>query len=152
MFEIKARLARLDRHKDGMDFTMPGFNYLGPGTPIQDHLYNAVKPTSELDREAFNHDFEYLTAQSVDDLLKADQRMITAIGHHNPIGQVINEAFNVKNFFGLNDSFLSNLSDTERELYTELYKIRNNQWYGTPYDITQTDKVISKHTPKFVTE
>lgn len=115
-------------------------------------MLNNNKPTSELDRVAFEHDFEYLTAESVDDLLKADSNMITSLGTHNPISQVVEEAFTVKNLLGMNESFLSNASDAEKELYTELVKIRRNQWYGTPYDLTNTDKVLSRFTPKFLTE
>jgi len=138
-------------HKHGIDFTLPGYNYLGPGTHIQELLINNMKPTTELDRRAFDHDFEYLTAKSEDDIISADHNMIGKLGF-DPLSDLIDTALGAKHAFGMDASFLSNISEKERELYSELYKIRNNQWYGQPYDQAYTEKIIEKHQNKYVTQ
>lgn len=38
---------------------LPGYNYAGPGTPLERHLEAGVKPTNKLDEAAMYHDIAY---------------------------------------------------------------------------------------------
>ena len=43
--------------------TVPGYNYLGPGTPVYSNVTNDLAPVSEIDRVSMVHDIEYLAVK-----------------------------------------------------------------------------------------
>jgi len=47
----------------GVDMTVPGYNYLGPGTPVYSNVTNDLAPVSEIDRVSMVHDIEYLAVK-----------------------------------------------------------------------------------------
>ena len=53
------------------NLTLPGFNYLGPGNPLDNG-----EPTNNADRIARDHDFEYSTATSPEDIRRSDRKAI----------------------------------------------------------------------------
>jgi hypothetical protein len=61
-------------------FTLPGYNYLGPGNP----LFNG-EPTSKLDKVARAHDIEYNLSRSAEDIREADLRFLSRL--HNCEGE-----------------------------------------------------------------
>ena len=63
-------------NKFGVPLHWPGFNYMGPGTPLQKHLKRGVKPSNRLDTIAMQHDLDYSKAKSLQDKWKADHTMI----------------------------------------------------------------------------
>ncbi|XP_044726757.1 uncharacterized protein LOC123290580 [Chrysoperla carnea] len=50
----------------------PGFNYLGPGNPV-----NNGQPVNSADTIAREHDIAYENSKTYDDVIKADERAIT---------------------------------------------------------------------------
>lgn len=53
------------------NFTLPGFRYLGPGNPL-----DSGTPTNKADSIARDHDFEYDSATSKEDIFKSDLKAI----------------------------------------------------------------------------
>ena len=53
------------------NLTLPGFNYLGPGNPLDNG-----EPTNNADRIARDHDIEYSTATSPEDIRRSDRKAI----------------------------------------------------------------------------
>ena len=51
----------VNRMIDNLPFPLhlPGYNYAGPGTPLERHLEVGVKPTNKLDEAAMHHDIAY---------------------------------------------------------------------------------------------
>lgn len=69
------RLAQaLHKESDAIDLTVPGFNYLGPGTKTAANILANLKPTNRLDEIALHHDLAYLTAVTPQDVENADTR------------------------------------------------------------------------------
>lgn len=54
-----------------MNLTLPGFNYLGPGNPLE-----SGTPTNKADAIARTHDYEYDAATSKEDIYKSDLKAI----------------------------------------------------------------------------
>jgi len=50
----------------------PGSVYTGPGTPIVNRILSGVRPKTEIDKIALQHDIDYLRAQNEDEMLQAD--------------------------------------------------------------------------------
>lgn len=42
------------------DLTLPGYNYLGPGTPVISNILQGKQPVNDYDASALVHDIEYL--------------------------------------------------------------------------------------------
>lgn len=62
----------MERERKQTDNTLLGFNYMGPGTHVVNNLINHVQPVNIADYNSMIHDFEYLTAQSLSDVISAD--------------------------------------------------------------------------------
>jgi hypothetical protein len=104
----------------GNDFTLPGYNYLGPGTKIVHNLLNDVKPVDMLDEFAYQHDWEYFNANDTLDIQLADRKFRDRIWFNAPSGQdpptiLANLAMQAKPNF-LNSSFLNGLTPQEKQL------------------------------------
>lgn len=54
------------------NLTLPGFNYLGPGNPL-----NSGEPTNNADRIARDHDIEYSRATTAEEIRRSDRKAIT---------------------------------------------------------------------------
>ena len=64
--------------KTGIEFHVPGYQYLGPGTHLKKRV--ARDPgINRLDRIAKQHDIDYSKAKNLRDNSKADTKMIKAI-------------------------------------------------------------------------
>jgi hypothetical protein len=69
-----AHLLKLaDLEKNNTDHTLPGHNYLGPGTAIVSNLINQLKPRDVADKNALIHDTAYLLAQNMQDVIQSDK-------------------------------------------------------------------------------
>ncbi len=76
-FDIKAyyksRLQRvIDAELDQYDFTLPGHNYMGPGTRVITNLIEDLKPTDYMDQVSLDHDLDYVFAETSSDIIRAD--------------------------------------------------------------------------------
>lgn len=73
---IKTKLERLkniEANSNSYDLTLPGHNYLGPGTRVVTNLINDLLPTDEADFQALVHDFNYAKSNNHwADVFKAD--------------------------------------------------------------------------------
>jgi hypothetical protein len=54
-------------------------NWIGPGTQVIKRLRRGDKPKTATDRIAMRHDLDYTIARNVDDIRRADQRMIESL-------------------------------------------------------------------------
>lgn len=68
--DVLARL--LDAEANDRDFTLPFFNYMGPGTHIVDKLLNHAKPINRTDEIAREHDFNYTIKPGYVDKMMSD--------------------------------------------------------------------------------
>lgn len=79
---------------------MPGFNYLGPGTPTIQNILQGKQPVNDVDRAALVHDIEYLSGETY----YADYNMyLNTTGISSAL---INYAFNLKDQLIFVNSFL----------------------------------------------
>ena len=65
--------------KTGIEFHVPGYQYLGPGTKLKKRLARGDPGINRLDRIAKQHDIDYARAKGLQDKLIADTRMIQSI-------------------------------------------------------------------------
>ena len=65
--------------KTGIEFHVPGYQYLGPGTHLKKRLARGDPGINRLDRIAKQHDIDYSKAKNLRDKWKADTKMIKAI-------------------------------------------------------------------------
>ena len=65
--------------KTGIEFHMPGYQYLVPGTHLKKRLARGDAGINRLDRIAKQHDIDYSKAAHLRDKWKADDKMIKAI-------------------------------------------------------------------------
>ena len=65
--------------KTGIEWHVPGYQFLGPGTKLQKRLKRGDKGINRLDRIAKQHDIDYTAARSLKDKHKADRKMIKSI-------------------------------------------------------------------------
>lgn len=54
---------------------LPGYNYAGPGTPLDLHLERGVKPVNKLDEAAMRHDIAYSKSANLNDRHEADYEL-----------------------------------------------------------------------------
>lgn len=95
----------LSKHKKPRyDFTLPGHNYLGPGTDIIGNLHRGVLPTDDADLLALNHDFEYLMANNTADIQRADIEFLA--NSSNAESVLSGLALSAKSLVGLDPLFL----------------------------------------------
>ena len=65
--------------KTGIEYHVPGYQYLGPGTKLKKRLARGDPGKNRLDRIAKQHDIDYSRAKNLQDKWVADTRMIQAI-------------------------------------------------------------------------
>ena len=65
--------------KLGVEFHLPGYQYLGPGTDLEKRLKRGDPGKSRLDSIAKQHDIDYTKAMNIRDKWKADEKMVKAI-------------------------------------------------------------------------
>lgn len=59
------------------DLTLPGHNYLGPGTKFVTNLVSGLLPTDDADYLAMHHDYQYVMAESPSDIYQADRDFLS---------------------------------------------------------------------------
>lgn len=65
--------------KTGIEFHLPGYQYLGPGTHLAKRLRRGDPGINRLDRIAKRHDIAYSRARTIQDKWAADKVMVNAI-------------------------------------------------------------------------
>lgn len=60
------------------DYTLPGYNYVGPGTHLAENILNSKYPVNQLDEIALHHDLDMLLMVDELDALTADRDAIEA--------------------------------------------------------------------------
>lgn len=65
--------------KTGIEFHVPGYQFLGPGTKLKKRLARGDKGINRLDRIARQHDIDYSRAKGIEDKWAADTKMVKAI-------------------------------------------------------------------------
>lgn len=65
--------------KTGIEWHLPGYQYLGPGTKLEKRLKRGDPGINRLDRIAKQHDIDYSKARNLRDKWKADKVMVDAI-------------------------------------------------------------------------
>ena len=65
--------------KTGIEYHVPGYQYLGPGTKLKKRLARGDPGKSRLDRIAKQHDIYYSQAKNLQDKWRADAKMIESI-------------------------------------------------------------------------
>ena len=65
--------------KTGIEYHVPGYQYLGPGTKLKKRLARGDQGINRLDKIAKQHDIDYARAKNLQDKWKADTKMIAAI-------------------------------------------------------------------------
>lgn len=65
--------------KLGVEFHVPGYQYLGPGTKLKKRLARGDPGINRLDRIAKQHDIDYSRARNLRDKHTADKKMVKAI-------------------------------------------------------------------------
>jgi len=63
------------------NLTLPGYNYLGPGNPL-----DSGTPVNKTDQIAEKHDWAYHYAKSDSDIFKADHQAIQEFGNESGLG------------------------------------------------------------------
>lgn len=102
--------------EESVDFTLPGYNYLGPGTKIVSNMLKDIEPVDYLDEIAYEHDWEYFRANTVKDIETADNKFTDKTKLLNdPMAKISNWVINLKPK-GINSKFINELSPEERSL------------------------------------
>ena len=65
--------------KMGVEWHLPGYQYLGPGTKLKKRLARGDPGINRLDRIAKQHDIDYSHARNLRDKHVADKKMVKAI-------------------------------------------------------------------------
>ena len=65
--------------KTGIEYHVPGYQYLGPGTKLKKRLARGDPGKNRLDRIAKQHDIDYSRAKNLQDKWRADAKMIESI-------------------------------------------------------------------------
>ena len=65
--------------KTGIEYHVPGYQYLGPGTKLNKRLARRDPGKNRLDRIAKQHDIDYARAKNLQDKWRADAKMIESI-------------------------------------------------------------------------
>lgn len=149
------------------DFTVPGYNFLGPGTDIKERIASGLKPVDLLDKIAYEHDLLYSLARTPEQIREADQNMINAIDKYlkgdvlaNMVKEIITQKmdYEKKSLFEFSNKILEENKQTtkqERNIYDQLLnEISYNQPASTPaleppetvQDIKTTEPVITIET------
>ena len=68
-------------NKTGIEYHVPGYQYLGPGTKLKKCLARGDPAKNRLDRITKQHDIDYSVARNLRDKRKADDKMIKAINN-----------------------------------------------------------------------
>lgn len=97
----QGHLTEIEKDYDpALDFTVPGHNYLGPGTNIIKNLREQIQPTDDADLNALYHDVAYATSKNQKDIISADKAFVK---NHNfdPESTLAKLALAAKNIIGV---------------------------------------------------
>lgn len=107
----------------GYDFTLPGHNYLGPGTKVLSNLNNNVLPTDVTDLASLKHDVAYLLSKNQLDIIDADLDFI--VHDSSPETLLAGLALLLKDFGGFTDTdYRGDISvDTKRKILNKMEEL-----------------------------
>lgn len=131
--KVEEELRQIALHSYEVDHTLNKHNYFGPGTPVITNILDEVQPTNDNDFYAMLHDYEYIMAQTPQDILNADDRFNNNVDGVN--GTFAKWAMKLKNVLGVERLQTSNykFTDDQRALLDYKYaKIK--QKYGKELD------------------
>jgi len=107
------------------DFTMPGYNFLGPGTDLKERIASGLLPVDLLDKIAYEHDLLYSLAKNENQIREADEIMIKSIDKYLP-GSIF--AQGIKNILQLKiDNEKKSLMDFSNKILEENKKTTKQQ-------------------------
>ena len=87
---------------------IPGYNFAGPGTDLQEQLKKKQYPVNELDFWSLIHDFDYSIKNK--STLEADQEYLDRISNiPGPLPYVVARIFDIKGYFDYHTSELSDI-------------------------------------------
>jgi len=105
----------IDAEKAQWDLTMPRHNYLGPGTRVVTNLIENYMPRDVADERALEHDFLYLMAEDVSDIVRADNEFYRVGDGFETIASA--GLLKAKSLLpGVDKSFLTDLNLTNDEI------------------------------------
>lgn len=101
---------------EGSDYTIPGHNYMGPGTKIISNLNNEIDPVDEADFLSLKHDVDYALAEKEFDIINADLEFLANARDWESYAG--GSALIAKDLLGFTDYFVGNpnYSDRDKEL------------------------------------
>jgi hypothetical protein len=74
--EANSQLFKLSSGTSGVDLTIPGHNYVGPGSKLSENK----EPTSDTDHAAYLHDWQYYLSLHKEDISDADYEAVNNFG------------------------------------------------------------------------
>lgn len=98
------------------DFTLSGYNYLGPGTKIIHNMLNNVTPVDHLDRTAYDHDWDYFSARDSNDINKADDSFSLTSLYDGNMGKLSAFIMKLKKKMFNPANNLENFTDLEKQI------------------------------------
>ncbi len=117
----------LAKEENSIQLHVPGHNYLGPGTHVISNILNQVKPVDITDAIALQHDVNYVGSTTLQDIINADEQMISTINSHYLDGDVKTtedliavKALQLKNFLKSNYGINSGMTSQQYELLRDL--------------------------------
>lgn len=99
-----------------IDFTLPGYNYLGPGTKILHKLMKNIQPVDHLDQNAYEHDWDYFSAKDSDDINRTDESFSSTSLYDGNLGKLSAFIMKLKNKLTNPSNSLENFTDLEKQI------------------------------------
>lgn len=115
------------------DWTLPMHTYLGPGTDVLSNLEKQIVPKDQADLLALEHDFDYITAKSVEDIAAADLKFRDNATDLESI--IAGKLLQLKSFYGLDKSFVGDGLTTDLKDYYQSKMDDVNFSYNVEKDI-----------------
>ena len=88
--------------EEGGEWTVPGYNYVGPGTHTLEKIIRNVKPADKLDEAALAHDIDYAIMQNDGDRVIADMEFKERAGI-NMVSSVAQAALAARDYISTHD-------------------------------------------------
>lgn len=98
------------------DYTLPGYNYLGPGTKILHNLLNNIVPIDHLDRTAYDHDWDYFSAKDSNEISRADENFISTSIYDGKMGKLSALIMKLKTKMFNPSNNLEHFTDLEKQI------------------------------------
>lgn len=130
----------IDREGKGeqWDLTLPGHNYLGPGTKFVTKLHNNQRPVDNTDESASEHDYAYVTRPGIESTSDKNFGGPTPFVADTETA-IARLALAIKNKLGLKLAG-KELSEEEVNAIDALYSLRKNEW-GNKWEMTVSQRL-----------